>query len=125
MIATETCPLWTGLLPCALAGEYNLLLVEYTPWQQHQSAAWLPFVVRLAAEFAALHYYVLSIRYHAAPVTAGGTTSDCDNQMNLKLFLVRRNGAILWSEQGEWSPAKADALDDLLLALLPLTDAFV
>lgn len=40
------------------------------------------------------------------------------------LALVQRNGAILWCEQGEWSPTKADALDDLLLALLLLTDAF-
>jgi hypothetical protein len=43
---------------------------------------------------------------------------------DLSLFLVQQDGAILWREQGDWSPAKADALDDFLLAVMPLGDAF-
>jgi hypothetical protein len=122
--ATELGQPWTVLLPCALEGEYNLLLVEYTPWQQQQSAAWLAFATRLAADFASLRCYLLSVRHHA-PQSANRKAMLADiSAKDLSLFLVQQNGAILWREQGDWSPAKADALDDFLLAVMPLGDAF-
>lgn len=122
--ATELGSPWTAFLPCALEGEYNLLLVEYTPWQQQQSAAWLAFATRLAGDFTSLRCYLLSVRHHA-PQSVNSRAALADlSAKELSLFLVQQNGAILWREQGDWSPVKADALDDFLLELMPLGDSF-
>ncbi len=115
---------WTCLLPCALEGEYNLLLIEYTPRQQQQIAVWLTFAMRLAAEYATFRYYVLSVHHHGSHAVNGSAIPDDKSAKAMHLFLVQQTGVILWQEQGDWSPAKAEALDDFLLALMPLRDTF-
>ncbi|MFW9794993.1 MAG: hypothetical protein ACFFEE_11850 [Candidatus Thorarchaeota archaeon] len=134
-------------IPTDLKGEFNILLVPFQQWQQGLVNSWVPFLEDLMKKNPHFDYYeiptirkmnfffrrmidggmrggipsrdtrerTITLYIDKAPFKAslGIPTED-----TLYLYLVNREGNILWQETGELSEEKATSLEDALAKVL-------
>jgi hypothetical protein len=138
-------------LPSDLAGEFTLLVLGYDESQQQLCDTWLSFAERLEEAFPAFRYQWMPIvePRNSADKSSGDRDTrngkpklandarelhpqddgrraiqqfGLQDEQDISMVLVRQDGEVLWCVQGVWTPAKAESLDETLLALIPLAD---
>jgi len=127
------------VFPRDFGGKFNLVIVPFQQYQQLTVNTWIPFVQEVEAAFPGFVYYELPTIY-AMPVlsrtflnegmragipdqTARERTItlyldkesfksalDIPNEDDIYLFIVDRDGEILWRTNGEKTPEKANDL---------------
>ncbi|MFK7802101.1 MAG: hypothetical protein AB8G95_10740 [Anaerolineae bacterium] len=98
---------------------YRLIFVGDEIWHQEQYETWLPFIKRLEQEYPAFTCSKISDRFVSDEIYA-----QQDKMKRLELFLLNPEGEVVWSVTGDWSPIKAESLDDELIKLTELFDDF-
>jgi hypothetical protein len=125
--------------PRDFGGDFNLVIIPFQQYQQQMVNTWLPFVQELEASFPGFIYYelptiydmpVLSRTFINEGMRAGipdqtarertitlylnketfKTALDIPSEDDIYLFVVDRNGEILWRTTGEYTPEKGDDL---------------
>ncbi|MBN1148463.1 MAG: hypothetical protein JXA78_14480 [Anaerolineales bacterium] len=131
------------VLPRDFGGELNLVIVPFQQYQQVTVNTWIPFAQETEATFPGFMYYELPTIYQMPAVartfvnegmragipnqTARQRTVtlyidkdefksalDIPNEDDIYLFLVDRQGDILWRTSGEYSAEKAEELLQIL-----------
>jgi hypothetical protein len=134
-------------IPSQLKGEFNVLLVPFQMWQQDLVNSWVPFLEHLMKENPDFDFYELptirKMNFLARRIIDGGmrggipsrdtrartvtlyidktsfkATLGISNESTLYLYLVDRQGTILWEESGELSDKKATSLEKALSTAL-------
>jgi hypothetical protein len=134
-------------IPSQLNGEFNVLLVPFQMWQQDQVNSWVPFLEHLMNENPDFDFYELptirKMNFIARRVIDGGMRGgipsrdtrartvtlyidktpfknalEIPTESTLYLYLVDKDGTILWEESGELSDEKATSLEDALRTTL-------
>jgi hypothetical protein len=125
--------------PRDFGGDLNLVIVPFQQYQQNTVNTWIPFAQEVEATFPGFIYYELPTIYEMSAVgrtflnegmragipdeTARERTItlylnkqnfrsalDIPNENDIHLFLVDRDGAILWRTEGTYTQDKADDL---------------
>jgi hypothetical protein len=120
-------------------GDFNLVIIPFQQYQQQIVNTWIPFVQELEASFPGFIYYelptiydmpVLSRTFINEGMRAGipdqtarertitlylnkevfKTALDIPSEDDIYLFVVDRDGEILWRNTGEYTPEKGDDL---------------
>jgi hypothetical protein len=134
-------------VPSQLKGEVNVLLVPFQMWQQDQVNSWVPFLEHLIKNNPHFDYYELptirKMNFVARRIIDGGMRGGIPSrdtrartvtlyidktpfkdslgittESTLYLYLVDRQGTILWEESGEISDEKATSLEEALAQAL-------
>jgi hypothetical protein len=134
-------------IPTDLEGEFNILLVPFQQWQQGLVNSWVPFMEDLMRKHPQFDYYELptirKMNFFIRRVIDGGMRGGIPSkdtrgrtitlyidktpfkdslgiptEDTLYLYLVNREGDILWHETGELTDAKATSLENALANLL-------
>ena len=134
-------------IPSQLKGEVNVLLVPFQMWQQDLVNSWVPFLEHLINNNPQFDYYELptirKMNFVARRIIDGGMRGGIPSrdtrartvtlyidktpfkdslgiatERTLYLYLVNRQGAILWEESGEISDEKATTLEEALAQAL-------
>jgi hypothetical protein len=129
--------------PRDFEGEFNLVLVPFQRWHQDIVDTWIPTAKKIEAEFPGFIYYELptltnmstlyrtflneGMRAGIPDTTARQRTItlyldkesfraalDIPSENDIYLFLVDKQGEILWQSVGEFSQEKANSLLDFL-----------
>ena len=127
------------IFPQDFEGDLNLLIVPFQQYQQQIVNTWIPFAQEAEATFPGFIYYelptiyempVLSRTFINEGMRAGipdqtarertitlyldksnfKSALDISNENDIYLFLVDRNGEILWRANGAYTQDKADSL---------------
>lgn len=98
---------------------YHLIFVGDEIWHRDQYETWLPFIDRLKNAYPAFDYSKISDRFVSNEIYEAQ-----DKMKRLEVFLLSSDGEVVWSVTGDWSPIKAESLDDQLIALTELFDDF-
>lgn len=130
-------------IPSQLKGNVNVLLVPFQMWQQGLVDSWVPFLVHLMENNSSFDFYELptirKMNFIVRRVIDGGMRGGIPSrdtrgrtitlyidkapfkealgiptEDTLYLFLVDREGTILWRESGELSDEKATSLESAL-----------
>lgn len=130
-------------IPSQLKGEFNVLLVPFQMWQQDLVNSWIPFLEHLMENNPQFDYYELPtirrMNFFARRIIDGGmrggipsrdtrgrtvtlyidkapfkTALGIPNESTLYLYLVNRQGTILWEVTGEITDEKATSLEETL-----------
>ena len=130
-------------IPSQLKGEFNVLLVPFQMWQQDLVNSWVPFLEHLMQENPDFDFYELptirKMNFLARRIIDGGMRGGIPSrdtrartvtlyidktpfkaslgisaENTLYLYLVNRQGTILWDETGEMSDEKATSLEEAL-----------
>jgi hypothetical protein len=125
--------------PRDFGGDLNLIFVPFQQWQQNQVNTWIPTAQEIEASFPGFIYYELPTIYEMPVIsrtfinegmrvgipdqTACQRTItlfldkatfksalDIISENDIYLFLVDRDGTILWNEVGEYSQEKGSGL---------------
>ncbi len=125
--------------PRDFAGDLNLVIVPFQQWQQTLVNTWIPAAQEIEASFPGFIYYELPTIYEMSAISrtfinegmragipdqtarertitlyldkqAYKSALDISNENDIYLFLVDRDGTILWSTVGEYSSQKAEEL---------------
>ena len=125
--------------PRDFGGDYNLVIVPFKQYQQQIVNTWIPFAQEVEASFLGFIYYelptiyempVLSRTFLNEGMRAGipdqtarertitlyldketyKSALDIPSENDIYLFLVNRDGEILWRTNGEYTQEKADDL---------------
>jgi len=134
-------------IPSQLNGEVNVLLVPFQMWQQDLVNSWVPFLEHLIKSNPQFDYYELptirKMNFVARRIIDGGMRGGIPSrdtrartvtlyidktpfkdalgittESTLYLYLVDRQGTILWEESGEISDEKATSLEEALAQAL-------
>ena len=134
-------------IPSQLKGEVNVLLVPFQMWQQGLVDSWVPFLVSLMEKNPQIDFYELPtirkmnlfIRRVIDGGMRGGIPSrdtrsrtitlyidkkpfkdalEIPTEDTLYLYLVNKEGTILWEDAGELSDEKATSLEESLQHIL-------
>ena len=134
-------------IPSQLKGEVNVLLVPFQMWQQGLVDSWVPFLVSLMEKNPNFDFYELptirKMNFFIRRVIDGGMRGgipsrdtrgrtitlyidkkplkdalEIPTEDTLYLYLVDKEGTILWEESGELSDEKATSLEEALQQLL-------
>ncbi|MCB2178372.1 hypothetical protein KQH61_00475 [bacterium] len=129
--------------PRDFSGKFNLLIIPFQQRQQADVNTWIPFVQEIERTFPGFIYYELPTIYELPTLsrtfinegmragipdeTARQRTItlyldkasfkealDIQTEEEIHLFLVNRNGEILWAEKGQYTSEKADSLQDYI-----------
>jgi hypothetical protein len=130
-------------IPSELKGKFNVLLVPFQMWQQDLVNSWVPFLEHLMKENPDFVFYELptirKMNFIARRIIDGGMRGGIPSretrertitlyidkipfrdalgistESTLYLYLVDRQGTILWDETGELSDEKATSLEEAL-----------
>ena len=130
-------------IPGELKGEINVLLVPFQMWQQDLVNSWVPFLEHLMKNNPKFDYYELptirKMNFFARRIIDGGMRGGIPSrdtrgrtvtlyidktpfkealgiptETTLYLYLVDREGTILWEESGEITDEKATSLEEAL-----------
>ncbi|MHA2395962.1 MAG: hypothetical protein ACXAC0_04600 [Candidatus Thorarchaeota archaeon] len=133
-------------IPSQLKGEVNILLVPFQMWQQGLVDSWVPFLVSLMEKNTHFDFYELptirKMNFFIRRVIDGGMRGgipsrdtrgrtitlyinkkpfkdalEIPTEDTLYLYLVDKEGTILWEEAGEISDQKATSLEMALSEL--------
>ena len=125
--------------PRDFEGDYNLVIVPFQQYQQQIVDTWIPFAQEIEASFPGFIYYelptiyempVLSRTFINEGMRAGipdqtarertitlylnkdtfKSALDIPSEDDIYLFVVNREGEILWRAKGEYTDAKAQDL---------------
>ncbi len=125
--------------PRDFGGDHNLVIVPFKQYQQQIVNTWIPFAQEVEASFPGFIYYelptiyempVLSRTFLNEGMRAGipdqtarertitlylnketfKSALNIPTEDDIYLFLINRNGEILWSSNGEYTQEKADEL---------------
>jgi hypothetical protein len=131
-------------IPSQLQGEVNLVMVAFQQWHQGIVNSWVPFLESLAERHENFDYYELPTirkmnfvyrRFIDGGMRAGIPSRntrartitlyidkdpfkealDIVTEETIYLFLIDKEGNILWESQGSLSEEKADSLESVLL----------
>jgi hypothetical protein len=126
-------------LPGDFEGDLNLVIVAFQQWHQGLVDTWIPTAKALAAATPGLRYYELPTINTMNPISrtfinwgmhAGIPDKSAreatitlyidkqpfrealqiPNEETIHLFLVRRDGTVLWHGEGQWSEAGEESL---------------
>ncbi len=132
--------------PRDFAGEYNLVIVAFQQHHQLKVNTWIPYVQEIEASFPGFVYYelptisampTLSRTFINEGMRAGipdqtarertvtlylnkqsfKTALAIPNENDIYLFLVDREGSLLWNSSGDYTPDKAAGLLQVLQEL--------
>ncbi len=130
-------------IPTDLEGELNILLVPFQQWQQGLVNSWVPFLEDLMRKNPQFDYYELptirKMNFFFRRMIDGGMRGgipskdtrgrtitlyidkapfkealDIPTEDTLYLYLVDREGTIMWTETGELTDEKATSLEDAI-----------
>jgi hypothetical protein len=130
-------------IPGELRGEINVLLVPFQMWQQDLVNSWVPFLEHLTKNNPKFDYYELptirKMNFFARRIIDGGMrggipsrntrgrtvtlyidktpfkeTLGIPTEKTLYLYLVDKEGTILWEESGGITDEKATSLEEAL-----------
>jgi hypothetical protein len=130
-------------IPSQLKGKLNVLLVPFQMWQQDQVNSWVPFLEQLMNETPEFDFYELptirKMNFIARRIIDGGMRGGIPSketrartvtlyidkiqfkkalgiptESTLYLYLVDKEGTILWEASGELSDEKATSLEQAL-----------
>ncbi len=133
--------------PRDFEGEYNLLIIPFQQIQQRDVNTWLPAAQELERRFPGLIYYELPTIYRLPTIsrtfinegmragipdqtsrertitfyldkTQFKQSLAINTEQTIHLFLVDRQGAILWREEGVFDQDKVQSLIDKLEELI-------
>lgn len=125
--------------PRDFGGDYNLVIVPFQRYHQEIVNTWIPFAQEVEASFPGFIYYelptiyempILSRTFLNEGMRAGipdqtsrertitlyldkakfKSALDISSENDIYLFLVNRDGEILWRSNGEYTQEKADDL---------------
>ncbi len=129
--------------PRDFGGELNLVIVPFQQWQQRVVNTWIPTAQEIEASFPGFIYYELPTIYEMPVISrtfinegmrAGipdqtarertitlyldkdsfKSALDIRSEDDIYLFLVDRDGNILWQTVGEYTPEKANELLEVI-----------
>jgi hypothetical protein len=130
-------------LPYDLEGELNILLIPFQRWHQNLVDSWGPYLEELNKQFPRVKFYELpslSKGYKMMSFVIDGgmragiprkevrertitiyinkskfkRTLKIPNEQTIYLFLINKNGEILWRESGVYNDSKAEELINYL-----------
>ena len=130
-------------LPADLEGELNILLIAFQRWQQSVIDTWLPFARQLEETTEGVSYYelpviqrmnVLARTFINEGMRAGipdrvarertitlyvdkvafRRALELPGEEDIYVFLVDREGTVIWREEGTFSPEKGESLAEEL-----------
>ena len=133
----------TMTLPNDLEGDLNLLFVPFQRWQQSQVDSWIPFAITLENDYPNLRYYELptmqSLNWLSQTFINQGMRAGIPDPMarertitlylnknefkdalgietetTIHVFLVNRDGDVLWRSEGNYSREEAQALSSVI-----------
>ena len=131
-------------IPTQLRGELNLVMVAFQQWQQGVVNSWIPFLESLTEHHESFDYYELPTirkmnfvyRKFIDGGMRGGIPSrdtrartitlyidkdafkealDIVTEETIYLYLIDREGTILWESEGSLNEEKADSLESILI----------
>ena len=131
-------------IPSQLKGEVNVLLVPFQMWQQGLVNSWVPFLEHLMENTPHFYFYELptirKMNFFIKRMIDGGMRGgipsrdtrgrtitlyidkkpfkdalEIPTEDSLYLYLVDKEGTILWEESGELSDEKATSLENALV----------
>jgi hypothetical protein len=126
-------------IPNQLGKEYNIVVIAFEQWHQLVVNSWVPFLEETVEKHPWLDYYELPTIRKMNPIyrhivdsgMRGGIPSnetrrrtitlyidkksfryslDIPDESDIHLFLISRDGAVFWREQGEFTNEKAEGL---------------
>ena len=126
--------------PADLTGELTITLIAFQQWQQRLIDTWLPEAERLEQQYPGLSYYelpvirkmnILSRTFINEGMRAGIPNTKARErtitfytdkrsfkeslgiigESTIQIFLVDKQGQVLWRTTGEFNPEKGNALD--------------
>jgi hypothetical protein len=129
--------------PSDFEGEFNLLFIAFQQWQQASINTWLPFAGEIEAERDDLVYYEFPTIQPLNPIfrtfinegmRAGipdpkarhrtitlylekdlfRNSLEMPDEEQIYILLVRRDGNVLWSARGDYTPQLEQSLRDTL-----------
>ena len=129
--------------PRDFGGKFNLLIIPFQQRQQADVNTWIPFAQEIERTVPGFIYYELPTIYELPTLSrtfinegmrAGipnetarqrtitlyldkasfKETLDIQTEEEIHLFLVDRNGEIIWSDKGQYTSDKADSLQEYL-----------
>jgi hypothetical protein len=139
-------------IPDQLREQYNILIVAFQRWHQQLVNSWVPFLERIVDDYPNTEYYELPTiremnrlyRYFINSGMRAGIPSEdtrgrtitlyidkeafnravgISNEENIHVYLVKRDGQILWAEEGAFAEDKGKSLETTLMSVVHSKDA--
>jgi hypothetical protein len=130
-------------VPRDLDGALNVLLIAFQRWHQSLVDTWVPFLQQAEEKHSDLRYYELPTLQQLNPLSrvfinegmragipdplarertvtlyldkeAFREALDLPNEQDIHLFLIDRQGTVLWRATGAFAPEKAAALSSAI-----------
>jgi hypothetical protein len=130
-------------LPEDLSSRFNVMIVAFQQWHQGLVNSWVPFLNHMVEQYPELDYYELptirKMNWLSRSIIDNGMRAgipsrdtrrrtitlyidkepfkkklEIPDETDIHLFLVSKDGEVLWTESGEISEAKSESLVDAL-----------